>query len=233
METKEFQIHEFQISILRELLFKPNSRFSEIKKVDIENDHFSFHIKKLVDEGLVQKDNGRYRLSPKGKEFANRIDTDSLQIEKQAKVAVALHAIRERDGKTEYLMHHRLKEPFYGWWGSHSGKIRWGETPLDAAKREFFEETGLSGDFVHKGIVHHHHFYKDGTFLEDKYFFVYKVENTTGELKEKVREGENKWLTEAEIKKIKNTFASLEEMEEVLESKKLVYIERVRNVESY
>ena len=65
----ELKIHEFQISILRELLFKPKARFSDLKKVDITNDHFTFHIKQLIKEGLVFKTNKRYSLTDEGKEF--------------------------------------------------------------------------------------------------------------------------------------------------------------------
>ncbi len=229
----ELEIHEYQISILRELLFKPNSRFSQIKKVDVPNDHFTFHLNRLVTQGLVSKVGGRYSLTTEGKEFANRMDTDSLKLEKQAKVAVSIQAVRSNKGKIEYLLHQRLKEPFYGWWGSHTGKIRWGETPINAAKREFFEETGLTGDFALKGIVHYLHFHKDGRFLEDKYFFEFRVDNTKGDLKEKIEEGENKWLTRAEIKRIKNTFATLEEKEEIVNTKTFLYRDRERVVDSY
>jgi predicted transcriptional regulator len=76
----EIELHEFQASILRELLFKPNARFTDLKTVDVENDHFSYHVNHLVEKGLVIKDSGTYILSQKGKEFANRLDTESLQI---------------------------------------------------------------------------------------------------------------------------------------------------------
>src|SRR4030043_613860 len=220
----EIKIHEFQISILRELLFKPQARFRDLRKVDVTNDHFSFHINHLIKEGLVKKTKGRYSLTDGGKEFANRMDTEALKLERQAKLGVALHAVRKKNGITEYLVHQRLKEPFYGWYGSHSGKIRWGEKPDDTAKREFLEETGLTGKFTLKGIVHYHHFPKDGRLLEDKYFWVFRVDNVKGELMEKVPEGENIWMTEKEYKKLKNVFASFDEVLGVINGKKLVYI---------
>lgn len=229
----EINIHEFQISILRELLFKPKARFRDLKKVDITNDHFTFHVNQLVKLGLINKLEGRYSLTDKGKEFANRMDTDSLEIEKQAKVAVALHAVRERKGKTEYLVHKRLKEPFYGWYGSHSGKIRWGETPLECAKREFLEETGLTGNFRLKAIVHYHHFHEDGRFLEDKYFWVYRVYKVSGNLMKKVPEGENIWMTGEEYANLKNTFATFNEVKNVTDSKRLMYVERKKVVDNY
>jgi 8-oxo-dGTP pyrophosphatase MutT (NUDIX family) len=229
----EIKIHEFQISILRELLFKPQARFRDLKKVDVTNDHFSFHINHLVKEGLVKKTNGKYSLTDEGKEFANRMDTDALRLERQAKVGVALHAVRWRNGKTEYLVHQRLKEPFYGWYGSHSGKIRWGENPYITAKREFLEETGLTGDFELKGIVHYHHFHKDGRLLEDKYFWVFRVQNLKGKLKKVVPEGKNVWMTESEYRKLKNVFATVDEVIEMTNGKTLKYIDRVRIVDEY
>jgi len=228
----DIKIHEFQISILRELLFKPQARFRDLKKVDITNDHFTFHLKQLVREGLVIKENGKYNLSDEGKEFANRMDTDALKLERQAKLGVAIHAIRTKNNKRD-LIHHRLKEPFYGWYGSHSGKIRWGEKPLECAEREFLEETGLTGKFTLKGIVHYHHIHADGRFLEDKYFWVFRVGDTKGKLKVKVLEGENIWMTEEKFRKLKNVLATYDEMEEVTTSKNLVYIDRTRIVDSY
>src|SRR3989337_739702 len=194
----ELKIHDFQISILRELLFKPQARFRDLKKVDITNDHFTFHLKQLEKEGLVAKTNGRYSLSDEGKEFANRMDTDALVLERQAKLGVSVHAERLINGQRQFLVHHRLKEPFYGWWGFNTGKIRWGENPEDTAKRELLEETGLRGEISLKGIVHYHHVHKDGRFLEDKYFWIYKVENTKGKLKKRITEGENIWMSEKE-----------------------------------
>ena len=105
----ELQIHDFQSSILRELLFKPGARFSDLKKVDVSNDHFTFHVNQLLKEGLIRKDNRKYFLTTEGKEFANRMDTDSLKLEKQGKVAIAIHAVRTNKGVKEYLVHRRLK----------------------------------------------------------------------------------------------------------------------------
>lgn len=229
----EIKIHKFQISILKELLFRPQARFRDLKKVDITNDHFTFHLKHLIKEGLVLKTNQGYYLTDKGKEFANRMDNKGLKIERQAKVAVALHAIRTKNGVKEYLVHKRLKEPFYGWYGSSSGKIKWGENPLDCAKRELLKETGLTGNFSLKGIVHYHHIHEDSRFLEDKYFWIYRIDNPKGKFKKKVKEGENIWITEKEYKKLKNVFATFDETIKVITSKNLVYLDIVKVVKNY
>lgn len=230
----EIKIHEYQISILRELLFKPKARFRDLKKVDIENDHFTFHLNHLIKEGLIEKTVGRYSLTTKGKEFANRMDTETLVLEKQAKLGVSIHAESITGGKRKFLVHQRLKEPFYGWYGFVTGKIKWGETPEETAKRELLEETGLNGKFELKGIVHYLHLHnKTKELLEDKYFFIYKVTKPEGNLKESIEEGKNIWMTEKEYRKLNNTFATFDEVKEVLNSKKVIYVERKRFVDNY
>lgn len=226
-------LHEYQMSILRELLFKPKSKFSEIKKVDVENYHFNFHLKKLVEEDLVIKENGLYSLSVKGKEFANKMDTDSLEIEKQAKVAVSIHCIRFIKGKREFLMQQRLKEPFFGWYGAVTGKISWGETPLTTARRELKEETGLTGKFELKSIVHYHHLDANHKLLEDKYFFCFVVTDTKGKLKKKIEEGKNIWVRESDYYDLQNTFATYDQWVEAIDCKSLKYIEREEVVNDY
>lgn len=84
-----------------------------------------------------------------------------------------------------------------------------------------------------KGIVHYHHFYHDGRLLEDKYFWVYRIENTKGKLKVKVLEGENIWMTEEQYKGLPNTFATYEELVEVINNEKLIYIDRVKYIDNY
>jgi 8-oxo-dGTP pyrophosphatase MutT (NUDIX family) len=229
----ELELHDFQFSILKTLLFKPGARFSELNTVGVTSDHFNFHIKKLINNGLVTKVGNKYHLTTEGKEFAGRIDTDRLKLEKQGKITVVLHAKRKLNGVTQYLIHHRLKEPFFDWYGSHSGKVHWGELPEEAAGREFYEETGLNGDFTLKGIVHHRDYSKNGDLLDDKFMWVFRVDKPRGEFLKKVEGGENIWMSEPEIKKINHIFASFEEMTEVINGRKLIFINRDRIVDSY
>lgn len=96
----EAKIHEAQTKILRELLFLPVANFATLQKASgLESDHIKFHIKRLVELGYVQKVDGGYCLSVKGKEYANKLDTDAGVIERQPKVAVMLVIEREHDGE--------------------------------------------------------------------------------------------------------------------------------------
>lgn len=197
----EIVIHEAQMAILRELLFHPSANFAKLQKqTGLTSDHFIFHIQKLVELGLVKKvARGTYSLTPRGKEYANKLDTDSNTIERQPKTAVILAIERSYRGKKQYLFQERLKQPYYGFWGCPTGKIRWGETILQTAERELMEETGLRAD-CEIGGVYHEMVYKSetGEQLEDKIFFIVHCTNPSGRLIEEFEGGRNQWMTREE-----------------------------------
>lgn len=208
--SHEAQVHEAQTKIMRELLFIPDATFAELQRVSgLESDHAKFHIKRLVDLGYIDKQNAKYRLSVKGKEYANKLDTDAGVIERQPKVAVMLIVERDQDGEKEYLLQERLKHPFYGFWGAPTGKVRWGESITETASRELEEETGLEGDFEFRGIFHERVMHDDtGEYVEDKIFNLMFCRNALGKLKDTFDGGRNVWRTldsmKTETKKYKS-----------------------------
>jgi len=196
--TVDKLLHPAHVAILRVLLFQPNARFAQLQKASaLTSDHFSFYLKQLIDEAYIHKDEqGAYALTSKGKEFANRFDTDARTVERQPKTAVCL-MIYSADGKQ--LVQQRLKQPFYGYWGRPTGKIRWGETILNAAARELQEETGLTADLTFASIYHKMDYNKDtGELLEDKIFFVIECQHPHGTLITDFEGGRNAWMTQAE-----------------------------------
>jgi DNA-binding transcriptional ArsR family regulator len=209
--SHQFKVHSAQTSILRELLFQVKATYSQLQKpTGLSSDHFNFHVKRLVELGLVEKlERGKYQLSSRGKEYANKLDTDQNIIELQPKSAVILAIVRTIQGKKEYLFQERLKHPYYGYWGFPTGKIRWGETVLQTAARELLEETGLTANLKFMGIYHEHAYQKESDeLLEDKLFYVIKCENVTGKLIEKFEGGRNAWMSTKTItlKKVFNSY---------------------------
>lgn len=226
--TYEPQAHDIQIAIMRHLLFTPSATFADIQKAtDLTSDHFNFHIKRLVQEGYVQKDDRAYRLTGKGKEYANRMDTDENEIEKQPKVSIVVTLERaNKAGEREFLYQQRLKNPYYGFWGRLGGKMRWGETVIEAAERELLEETGMMAKFEYKLLYHKRDFDKQsGRLLEDKIFLCVYATEFSGELVQEFEGGHNRWMTQAEFHKQEKRFESVDEFMDLMDQG-VAFVER-------
>jgi 8-oxo-dGTP pyrophosphatase MutT (NUDIX family) len=208
------QLHFLQMQILKKLLFSKGLTFTELKTDGIENNQHNFHLTKLVDLGLVVKSKNSYQLTPKGKEFANTMDTDSQVKVKQAKLSVLCCCFR-KNGK-EVLIYTRKKHPFYDYQGFFSGKINYGETVIETANREMFEETGLNGKPEIKGLRHFKVYSEENRLLEDKFMFYVRFDDPKGELTPN-EEGEYNWVLTEDIKvKIIKPFQDFFESYELL-----------------
>ncbi len=193
--------------ILRELLFNPNSKFTKLNIKGLSSDHFSYHVNTLIKDGYVVKQDLKYSLTTKGKEYANRMDTDNASIERQPKVAVMVVGIKKEKGKKLLLVQKRTKEPYYGYSGFITGKIRFGEKVLETAKRELKEETGLECEEFHlKRVVHNHVVLNEtGELVEDKMFYIVTAINPVGDMVD-TKCGENSWITEKEFNSLEKKY---------------------------
>jgi 8-oxo-dGTP pyrophosphatase MutT (NUDIX family) len=230
----KLEIHPIQARILRTMLFREKSRFADLNTLKLPTDHFNFHLKQLLVLGLVGKSpDNKYCLTTKGKEFANRLDTDKIVLERQAKVAVVVCAIRQRGKIRQYLVQQRLKQPSYGFYGFITGKIKWGETVDETAARELLEETGLKAKLSLAGIEHKMDYPAKGKILEDKFFFIFRAENPKGILAENFEGGCNVWLTEREILKLPDIFDDVLKIIELVNQKNLAFLETKYKVKRY
>lgn len=226
-------IHPIQFQILRQLLFQPIARFSDLNLSNLTNDHFTFHIKRLVELSLVEKSSAGYTLTTMGKEFANRMDTDKLEVERQAKTGILVVPCRKSRAKTEYLIQQRLKQPFYGYHGFITGKIRWGETVIETALRELKEETGLMGIPSLTGIEHKIDYSTDSKLLEDKFFYVVKATKLSGELTTEFEGGKNTWLTKSQIFSLTQIFPDVKDILNLISNTQLKFLENKYIVSNY
>lgn len=194
-------LHEVQGSILRELLFHNGTNFASLNKTELTNDHFTFHIKRLLSEGIIEKKGKLYYLTQKGKQFAGKLDIDSKKMEKFGTPGVAVTAKKMIDGIPHYIVQQRLKEPFYGYYGFINGKIRFSEFSKDTARRELKEETGVSGEPEILMVAHKLRGPSREEIKLDHFFFLYLVKNPVGELQD-TKEGKNFWKPLDEIRKL-------------------------------
>lgn len=226
----QIEIHPAQAIILRELLFKPIAKFAELNKTELTNDHFTFHIKRLRELGLVEKTKGMYSLTSQGKEFANRMDTETTKIERQAKIAVLVVAVKDNT----ILIQQRLKQPYYGYHGFITGKVRWGETVSEAAEREFMEEAGLNAKKFELVGIEHKLDIKDKVTQEDKFFYIVKVTEPEGELIEQFEGGRNIWMTKTQIANLDKKFGDIPDILKIIRGTKLRnFVEKEYVVEEY
>lgn len=230
-----YEIHPIQVKVLRFLLFHPAARFGEMNLEKISTDHFNFHLQSLVDSGLLAKSSsGEYSLTTAGKEFANRFDTDNLTIERQPKIAVAIGCFKKDRDQILVLIQQRLKNPYYGFHGFVTGKVRWGETVFETAAREIQEETGLSSTNLKlAGLEHKMDYDQNNQLLEDKCFFLIRANNLTGDLKEKFEGGKNLWVPVSAVKNIPNLFDDVLLGIKTLQKKTFTFSERKFIVKTY
>lgn len=196
------QQHPIQLKILFDLLFSQSLRFSEMKPIEMESTQFMFHMKKLIEAGLVVKNEETYELTDAGKEFANRLDVEQIEKAEQAKVTTVLCCIRGKCENKEYLLYKRLKNPFFGCQGFPTKKALFGADLETTAIEGLKKETGMEpSENPHLFAVRHYLINSpDKELLEDKLMHAYLFTDPNGEL-DPGMEGEYFWIAKKDIKK--------------------------------
>lgn len=231
----KIDIHPIQATILCELLFVKSAGFKELNKKKLGSDLFSFHLRQLTGWKLITKNElEKYVLTTKGKEYANRFDTETTEVERQPKIGVLVVGTNKNNkNETIYLVQQRLKQPYFGFWGFVTGKVKWGEKALETAQRELIEETGLKGNFTLIGLRHKTDYSQQGELLEDKYFLTFKVDVFDGKLIENFEGGKNQWMTRNELLEQDDIFDDVESVLEMIENNKFEFEEMEYKVKRY
>ena len=111
-----------------------------------------------------------------------------------------------RDGKILVLKRSELKKVAPDFYHPAGGKVDQNEEPLQAAKRELMEESGLTVKNIHLEAVITE--IEPHNPSENWLIFHYSVDYESGEVKETL-EGEFVWLTKEELIKCENLFPSV------------------------
>ena len=197
MQNLHIKLHIFQKSLLKKLVGHKSLRFNELLIDELTSEHMNYHLKELIKYGLVAKEGNEYALTDAGKDYSNLMDDNVEIIEKQPKTSVLLRVIRETEsGEIEHLLSRRLRQPYLGKVGRLTGKVRFGETIIAAAKRELYEETGLIATEVSlEKIYHKLRHDNDENYVQDVIFYTCFIKNPTGNLITCTPHQENLWAT--------------------------------------
>ncbi len=134
-------MHHIQKHILSVLTHNKTARFSQLRPPRTDSNLFSYHLKSLLKEKLVEKISEGYTLSAKGLALVDRLSMSSFEPRVQPKI-ITMAVILNNKG--EVLMQQRKKQPFINKLTLPSGKLHLeDDSILKAAQREVDEKTGL------------------------------------------------------------------------------------------
>ncbi|MEI6887001.1 MAG: NUDIX domain-containing protein [bacterium] len=217
--------HPIQLGIIKKLMFLSVARFSDLNDTDLTNDHFTFHIKKLISDKVIEKLDLGYRLTPAGLLYSSNLDMESLEVP-HIKVGVKLYITRKQKGKTQVLLGERLREPFKGSVGFHTTKVRPNESVFDTAKRCLLFETGLRGDFEYVGMEYV--IERNPNALNSSRMMNYiRVVNLKNKMVKLTEESNNMWVNLDDVSKTKNTYKGIEDDLKLFQRKKIFFCEKL------
>lgn len=189
---------KMQQDILVKLTHAHQLRFNELWDKQGESNVFSYHLKNLIESGLIKKEEEYYKLTNDGMTYVASMEGTSGKTTK--KPIVCSFVLGYKPEEDEILINIRKKEPFFNYVGISGGKMEFGSYPLKTAKEEFLEETGLQGDFQLSGISNYNTF-NNKELMHHIVAFTYICTNCKGTLKTENREGNNKWIARKDLPK--------------------------------
>lgn len=226
-------INSVQANILRRLFTQDGLRFGAIKDIHTPSDQFSYHLRQLQKQGLIEKSEDlSYRLTPLGKQRSILLSSTSNQFIDQGFLAVRVVLTKVEDGVTFYLMRERQLVPYKGRLETPGDKILRGESIAATAKRAIKEQAGLACDIRILGLQHSRDIH-EGELMQDKYFFVCQATNPSGQLKPRCRNGKHHWLTRKQIENSGSLIHGGLEILNMLSNKTFTFSEPTFDVNDY
>ncbi len=183
--------HHIQREIVYRLALLENARFSKLKPDDIESKLFTYHLKKVLAAGFVEKTkDGVYGLTPEGRRLGVHV-FERLSDQLERAVSVLFLVVRRRsDGA--WLLYRRQNHPLRGRIGFMHANPNSKEPTAETAKRVLKQKTGLSAEFTVVGSGYFRVF--EGDNLESfTHFTMLACQDASGELAQNDEHAEYWW----------------------------------------
>lgn len=142
--------HHIQRNIVYTLAFSDGMRFVDLMPSDVGNKLFDYHLKKVIQAGLVEKtSDGLYALTSEGKRVGKGALKNQTRMIDRAYSTLLLAIRRADDGA--WLLMRRKSQPLIGLTGFMNASPVADEKIVDTATQVCREQTGLTGEFVMHG----------------------------------------------------------------------------------
>lgn len=140
--------------ILNLFLFNNKLRFSEIEKsLKVRSNKLDYHLKKLVQEGILEKVKENYKLTEAAEHLI------PYTSEKRSVLPVVLVKIGD---KKEVFLYTREKRPYKGKLSLPGGRILFGEDISEATERIMKEKHKIKVKFIRVESISLENIYKKG-----------------------------------------------------------------------
>ena len=174
--------HHIQKNIVYNLALVQSARFSDLKPDTIENKLFDYHLKKVISEGLVKKnEDGLYALTPKGRRVGKDAIKKSDQLIDRAYSVLFMAVRRKSDGA--WLLCKRKTHPLLGKVGFMNAQPSFMDPSEVAAHNETLVKTGLDCTFTVRGSGYLR-MYQDDNLESFTHFTLLECTDAQGELQQ-------------------------------------------------
>lgn len=141
--------HHIQKHILAVLYRQRYARFRDLRPPRVETNLYSYHLKLLIKQQMVDKTPDGYTLSNAGLQYVDRVSGSGFSVRSQPKIITML-VIQNSDG--DLLLQQRIKQPHIDRWSLPHGKLHITDRSAeDAARREAREKLGVDIALRHAG----------------------------------------------------------------------------------
>ncbi len=189
-------LHYIQKNILRELMQSSELRYSELKPEDMAGNLFMYHLKPLIRDGMIVKNNvGHYELTAEGKLHLDHLNLKTMLPRRQARIVLFFAAQNE---KGEWLLVRKSKHPLFNKIGHIHGNQLMGESLLEAAKNIFSDRSGFDAVITHRGDGYATYL-ESGEMTSNVMFHFFIATNMKGTLRSSHSSGVNIWMSQDEI----------------------------------
>lgn len=135
-------MHHIQKHILKVLAYAKWARFRDMRPPKTDSNAYSYHLRALQKEGLVEKGEKGYRLSPAGLSYVDRVSIEKFELRLQPKIITMIISQNE-EGAVQ--MWQKQKQPFIGAWTLPNGKMHIADASIEAAAlREAKEKVNIT-----------------------------------------------------------------------------------------